>query len=124
MNLLNDLKQAEQVLKQCRETPVFENAKMNFIVNLVTILEISARNQLHDCLDDRFLEGSFTVNVILHTVNDEFEKQIILRLIQLRNRIVHEGQIESLTEENVSVFYNVVKSIISKSNGQEYRKAT
>ena len=115
MDLLHDLEAAMSLVRHCEGVPEVTKARMNFVVNLVTILEIHSRNCLHHDFDDGFLEGSFTCNTISSlAVNDGVKKKMLQELIKMRNEIVHEGQIKIVRFDQINAYYTLIKSLISE----------
>lgn len=115
MRLLHDLEAAMKLVRYCEGVPEVTKARMNFIVNLVTILEIHSRNSLCYNFDDGFLEGSFTYNTISTlVVNEGLKKNMLLEMIRIRNKIIHEGQTIIIRFDQINAYYDLVKSLISE----------
>lgn len=115
MNLLVDLEAAKKLVEYCESTPEAEKARMNFVVNLVTILEIYSHNYLSGQLDDQLLEGDFTYNTICKATPEYREKRKLIRyLLKIRNRYVHEGRLRDLGPTQIESLYSLVKKIISE----------
>lgn len=115
MNLLSDLDQAINILNRCEGTPEIQKAQMNFVVNLVTILELFSKAVLRDSTGDRSLDcDSLPLSIILPVVGTKEEKYLISKMVQLRNEIVHEGKSTSLTDEEVDSLCAIVEKIITK----------
>jgi hypothetical protein len=114
MNLLYDLEAAKKLEEHCESTLEVEKARMNFVVNLVTILEIHSRNCLANRLDDQLLEGDFTYNTICKATPEYRERRKVIKyMLKVRNKYVHEGKLRTLGATQISSLYNLVKAIVS-----------
>src|SRR5690349_17930577 len=109
--LQRELEDVLRLVTHCRDIPQGSIARMNFIVNLVTILEVHSRQLFHWDFTDSLLEGSYTTNSILRTTVDSGLKTIIREMTEIRNDFVHEGKSTSIGEEQINRYYIMAKAI-------------
>lgn len=117
MNFLTELAEATDILIRCEKFSESQKARMNFIINLVTILEVFSKKVILNSMSERSLDfDSFPLSLILQVANSAEEKRTIFKMVQIRNEIVHEGKTTTLADNDINTFRAVVKQIISQQN--------
>jgi hypothetical protein len=113
MSLLDELEEAKRLVTLCEGVPEITKARMNFVVNLVTIVEIHARARLKQKFDDSLLEGEFTFNTIVTaTLDDAEQRRLIREMTKIRNKFVHEGKTITIEHERIDRYYLLARTML------------
>jgi hypothetical protein len=121
MSLLEELEQARRIVTLCEGMPELMKARMNFVVNLVTLMEIQARTRLKQRFDDSLLEGDFTFNTIITATMDNAEQRRLIREVtKIRNKFVHEGKSITIEQERIDRYYVLARTILSHTDRENH----
>jgi hypothetical protein len=113
MSLLADLEEAKRLVSLCEGMPEACRARMNFLVNLVTIVEVHSACQLKKKPNINLPGCQLTFNATVDAVlNDKEQRRLIREMTKIRNKFVHQGKAIPIDQERTEVYYFTTKQVL------------